>query len=390
MPNPTRPPLSGITVVALESEVALPLATRHLAEQGARVIKVERPGTGDPARSHDRRALGLSSPFVWANRGKESLELDLHDGDDVALLGRIVARADVLVHDLRPEEVEKLGLTAAACRAENPRLVHCSLSGYGDRGPYTDRRADDLLVQAEAGVLDVTGTEEERARAGIPVADIAGAMYVYSGILSALLQRRDTGTGSTLTVALFDALVEWMGRPLAATLSDGGHGGEPVRTGARDAAAYPSGPFETGDGESVCVVVRDEREWVAFCTDVLDRPELAAVPRFAGGASRLEHRDELDRLILTSFSRLSVGETADRLDDAGIGFARVRSVGEVADHPLLTARRRWREVSTTAGPVPVPAPPVCSDAYDPVVGDVPALGEANERLRAEFGTEEKG
>jgi itaconate CoA-transferase len=377
-----EPPLTGVTVVALEHEVALPLATRHLAEQGARVIKVERPGTGDPARSRDRRARGLSSSFVWANRGKESVELDLGDDGDLALLRRMVARADVFVHDLAPGTVEGLGLGAAACRAANPRLVHCGLSGYGATGPYADRAPLDLLVQAEAGVLDVTGTEEERAKAGIPVAEIAGAMYVHSGILAALLQRDRTGTGATLAVSLFDALAEWMGGALASALEDGLG---PARTGAGEAEAYPYGPFETGDGEHVCVAVRDEREWTAFCSLVLDRPELAADPRFGSGPERLAHRDELDRLILTSFSRLSVGEAADRLDDAEIGFARVRSAGEVAHHPLLTARRRWREVKTTAGTVPVLCPPVDTDAYDPVVGDVPALGDANERLRAEFG-----
>ncbi|GAA1850493.1 CoA transferase [Pseudonocardia ailaonensis] len=383
--DPQAPPLTGITVVALEHEVALPLATRHLAEQGARVIKVESPGTGDPARSRDRRARGLSSAFVWANRGKESVELDLGAAEDVALLRRMVARADVFVHDLAPGAAEELGLGAEKCRADDPRLVHCGLSGFGERGPYTDRRPYDLLVQAEAGVLDVTGTDEERARAGIPVADIAGAMYVYSGILTALLQRGRTGTGSTLTVSLFDALVEWMGQPLASTLEDGLG---PARTGAGDAEAYPYGPFETGDGEHICVAVRDEAEWKAFCAFVLDRPELAADPRFGSGTERLAHREELDRLILTSFSRLSVGEAADRLDDAEIGFARVRSAGEVAHHPLLTVRRRWREVGSAAGPVPVLPPPVDTDAYDSVVGDVPALGDANERLRAEFGDTE--
>lgn len=377
-----NPPLSGITVVALEQAIAVPLATRHLAELGARVIKVERPGAGDFARSYDQRARGLSSHFVWANRGKESIELDLTAPDDAELLRRMLARADVFVQNLGPGAAARLGFGAQEARQLNERLVYCSLSGYGEGGPYADRKAYDLLIQAEAGVLDVTGTEEEPAKVGIPVADIAGAMYVYSGVLSALLQRERTGVGSALRVNLLEALAEWMGYPLAYTLEDGVG---PTRTGARHAAIYPYGPFETGDGATIYLAVQNEPEWASFCKYVLDRPELAGVPRFIGGTQRLQNREELDVLILTSFSRLSISEVIDRLDDARIGYGRMRSVDQVVDHPHLRARARWREVGSSVGPLPVLLPPVNSDAFEPVVGNVPSLGNANAALREEFG-----
>lgn len=375
-------PLSGITVIALEQAIAVPLATRHLSELGARIIKVERPGAGDFARSYDQRARGLSSHFVWTNRGKESIELDLTAPGDATLLRRMIARADVVVQNLGPGAAARLGFGPAEARKLNERLIYCSLSGYGEGGPYAGRKAYDLLIQAEAGVLDVTGTEEEPAKAGIPVADIAGAMYVYSGVLGALLQRERTGTGSTLEVNLLEALTEWMGYPLAYTLEDGRG---PARTGARHAAIYPYGPFETGNRETIFVAVQNEREWVSFCKYVLDRPELATLPRFTGSAQRLRNREELDIVILTSFSRLSLSEVIDRLDDARVGYARMRSVGEVLEHPQLRARGRWREVGSPAGPLSVLLPPVESDAFEPVVGDVPPLGNANDALRKEFG-----
>jgi itaconate CoA-transferase len=375
-------PLSGITVIALEQAIAVPLATRHLAELGARVIKVERPGTGDFARSYDRRAHGLSSHFVWTNRGKESIELDLSCPGDAALLRHMIARADVLVQNLGAGAAARLGFGPEEARKLNERLIYCSLSGYGESGPYAGRKAYDLLVQAEAGMLDVTGSEAEPAKAGIPVADIAGAMYVYSGVLSALLQRGRTGTGSTLQVNLLEALAEWMGYPLAYALEDGRG---PVRTGARHAAIYPYGPFETGNGETIYLAVQNEREWVSFCRYVLDRPEFATTPRFTGSTERLRHREELDIVILTSFSRLSTNEIIDRLDDAKIGYARMRSVDEVLEHPQLRARGRWLEIGSPVGPLSVLLPPVESDAFEPVVGDVPSLGNANEALRKEFG-----
>jgi itaconate CoA-transferase len=375
-------PLSGITVIALEQAIAVPLATRHLAELGARVIKVERPGTGDFARSYDQRARGLSSHFVWTNRGKESIELDLTAAADATLLRRMIARADVVVQNLGPGAAARLGFGPEAARKLNERLVYCSVSGYGEGGPYAGRKAYDLLIQAEAGVLDVTGTEADPAKAGIPVADIAGAMYAYCGILAALLQRGQAGPGSVLEVNLLEALTEWMGYPLAYALEDGRG---PARTGARHAAIYPYGPFATGSGETVYLAVQNEREWESFCRYVLEQPELAAGPRFAGGSQRLRNREELDIVIRTAFSRLSAGEVIGRLDEAKIGYARMRGVGEVRTHPHLRARGRWREVGSPVGPLPVLLPPVTSDAFEPAVGDVPSLGNANEALRKEFG-----
>jgi itaconate CoA-transferase len=380
-------PLSGTTVVSLEQAVAAPLATRHLGDLGARVIKVERPGAGDFARRYDERARGLSSHFLWLNRGKESIELDVKDPDDAELLWRMLERADVFVQNLAPGAVRRLGLAPEVVRGRFPSLIYCTVTGYGESGPDASRKAYDLLIQADAGLLSITGTEDEPVKAGIPIADIAAGMYAYSGILTALLDRERTGIGSTLDVTMLDALLEWMGYPLAYALIDGNG---PARTGPRHAAICPYGPFNSSDGRRVFLAVQNEREWVAFCRSVLERPELAGDPRFKCNSLRTQHRELLEGLLDHILGLLDADDLIARLDQAGIANARMRSIAEVLSHPQLTARGRWRDVQTPVGPLPVLLPPVSSDRHRPRMGSVPTLGADNVWLRHEFGPRDAG
>lgn len=374
-------PLTGVTVVSLEQAVAAPFATRQLAELGARVIKIERPGAGDFARHYDRTVHGLSSHFVWINRGKESLALNLKHPRGRTVLAQLLERADVFVQNLAPGAVERLGFPTERLRADYPRLIVCHISGYGLAGPYRDKKAYDLLIQAETGVLSITGTEESPAKAGIPVADIAGGMYAYSGILAALLARQRSGEGAVLEVSLFTALVEWMGYPLYYTK----YGGQaPPRTGANHAAIAPYGPFPTADGP-ILLGIQNEREWARFCQEVLEQPELVADPRFADNASRVAHREALEAIIGQRFQALPREEVARRLDAAGIANAQMRSVQELAEHPQLRALGRWRPVMTEAGPVEALLPPVSMAGWEPNLGPVPALGEQTEAILAELG-----
>ena len=365
-------PLDGIVVVACEQAVAAPFATRQLAELGARVIKIERPDSGDFARDYDSTVHGLSSHFVWLNRSKESMALDLKA--DSATVLRLLERADVFVQNFAPGAAERLGLGADALRARFPRLVTCSISGYGPDGPYRDAKAYDLLVQAEAGVLAVTGSPEEPAKAGIPVADIAAGMYAFSGILAALYERDRTGRGRHVEVSLFDALVEWMGFPLQYTA---GSGVAPQRAGTSHAAIAPYGAFAAGDGGEVVLGIQNEREWTAFCDQVLQRPELAADERFATGAARVANRPALHAEIDIVFAALTTAEVVERLDAARIANARRREVADVLDHPQLVARDRWAEVGSEAGPVRSLRPPL-----EPArLGPIPALGEHTQAIR---------
>ncbi|MGI5129498.1 CaiB/BaiF CoA transferase family protein [Pseudonocardia sp. CA-107938] len=369
----TGSPLDGIIVVACEQAVAAPFATRQLAELGARVIKVERPGSGDFARDYDTAVHGLSSHFVWLNRSKESVALDLKAEADTVL--RLLARADVFVQNFAPGAAERLGLGADALRARFPRLVTCSISGYGPDGPYRDAKAYDLLVQAETGVVAVTGTPDEPAKAGIPVADIAAGMYAFSGILAALYERERTGRGRHVEISMFDALVEWMGFPLQYTA---GSGSAPQRAGISHAAIAPYGAFAAGDGGEVVLGIQNEREWAAFCAQVLQRPELATDQRFATGAARLANRPALHAAIDAVFAQLTAAEVVARLDAARIANARRREVEDVLDHPQLVARERWTEVDSPAGPVRSLRPPL-EPAH---LGPIPALGEHTNAVRA--------
>jgi crotonobetainyl-CoA:carnitine CoA-transferase CaiB-like acyl-CoA transferase len=365
-------PLDGIVVVACEQAVAAPFATRQLAELGARVIKVERPDTGDFARDYDTTVQGLSSHFVWLNRSKESMALDLKS-DTVTVL-RLLERADVFVQNFAPGAAERLGLGADVLRARFPRLITCSISGYGPDGPYRDAKAYDLLVQAEAGVLAVTGSPDEPAKAGIPVADIAAGMYAFSGILAALYERDRTDRGRHVEISLFDALVEWMGFPLQYTA---GSGTAPRRAGTSHAAIAPYGAFAAGDGGEIVLGIQNEREWVAFCAQVLRRPELAVDERFATGAARVANRPALHGEIDSVFAELTTAEIVERLATARIANARRREVADVLDHPQLLARDRWTEVGSGAGPVRSLRPPL-----EPArLGPIPRLGEHTAAIR---------
>ncbi len=375
-------PLDGITVVTVEQAVAAPLATRHLADLGARVIKAERPGEGDFARGYDGTVRGLSSYFVWLNRSKESLTLDLKHPRAREIMARLVARADVFVQNLAPGAAERLGLGAAELAARHPRLIVCGISGYGDTGPCRDRKAYDLLIQSEAGLLSVTGTPETPSKAGISIADIAAGMYAYSGILSALFRRERTGQGARIEVSMLEALAEWMGTPLYYAH----YGGRaPERTGASHATIYPYGPFRTGDGRSVMLGVQNEREWHALCRLVLGRPEVADDPRFASNPARVAHREAVTRLIEEVFAGLTADQAVARLDAAQIANARVNNLEEVWCHPQLAARGRWREVKTPAGPIAALLPPATLSTSEARMEPVPALGEHTDSVLAGLG-----
>lgn len=375
-------PLQGITVVALEQAVAAPFATRQLADLGARVIKVERPGTGDFARQYDRTVKGLSSHFVWLNRSKESLTLDLKHERARAILWELIERADVFIQNLAPGAAARLGFGADALRGRHRRLIVCNVSGYGPDGPYRDKKAYDLLVQAEAGVLAITGNGDQPAKCGIPVADIAAGMYAYSGILSALFLRERTGQGAVLDVSLMDALAEWMGYPAYYT----GYGGKaPPRTGAAHAAIAPYGPFATGDGKIVMLSIQNEREWAAFCATVLEQPGLATDPKFCGSAERVQNRADLHRRIDTVFQALTVEAVTDRLERGRIAYARMRTIEEFLDHPQLAARQRWAEIDSPVGRLRALKPPVDFGGLDPVLGPVPDVSQHSAGILGELG-----
>jgi itaconate CoA-transferase len=381
--SPAGPrPLDGITVVSLEHAIAAPFCTRQLADLGARVIKVERAGEGDFARHYDSRVAGLSSHFVWVNRGKESLALDLKAPLAAEVMTRLLARADVFVQNLAPGAAARLGLSAAALQERHPRLVVCDISGYGNDGPYRDRKAYDLLIQAEAGFLSVTGTAEEPAKAGSSIADIAAAMYAYSSILSALLLRGRTGLGSHIDVSMLESLAEWMGYPLYYAYEGAD---PPPRMGAAHATIYPYGPFAAGDGRVVMLGLQNEREWQAFCEGVLEDPDLATDPRFASNAARNRHREALRRLILERFAPLDGAEVRARLDRAQIANADVNTMHDVWRHPQLAARGRWATIESPAGPLPALKPPGASDRFAHRMGAVPAVGEHNAAILAELG-----
>ncbi len=380
MPAPPRP-LDGALVLALEHAIAAPFATRQLADLGARVIKIERPGVGDFARAYDDRVHGLASHFVWCNRSKESLTLDLKHPEAHAILARLVARADILVQNLAPGAAARLGLSEVALRPAHPRLILCDISGYGADGPGRDRKAYDLLIQAEAGFLSVTGAPGNPAKAGISIADIAAGMYAYSGILAALLQRAQTGHGSHVEVSMLEALGEWMGFPLYYAF-DGA--APPPRLGAAHATIAPYGPFPTSDG-AVMLGVQNEREWAAFCAAVLQAPALAADPRFDSNIRRVANRDALTQRIAAAFATVTAAEAETRLAAAGIAYARVRDMAGLWDHPQLAARGRWRTIASPAGPLPALLPPAGSDAFTPRMDPVPALGEHTATILAELG-----
>jgi itaconate CoA-transferase len=376
-------PLTGITVVTLEHAIAAPFATRQLADLGARVIKIERPGVGDFARGYDTRVRGQASHFVWTNRSKESLTLDVKQPGAQEVLRRLIQEhADIVVQNLAPGAAARLGLSYAALAAEKPGIIVCDISGYGNDGPYRDKKAYDLLIQGEAGFLSVTGTEETPSKAGPSIADIAAGMYAYTNILAALLDRQRTGRGRHIDVSMLEALGEWMSYPLYYAF-DGAS--PPARTGANHATIYPYGLFPTGDGKTVLLGLQNEREWAAFCETVLKQPALAHEERFAGNARRNASREELRGIIVETFATLTAAEVIDRLEQARIANARANDMHEVWEHPQLQARDRWRRVDTPMGAVPALLPPGSWDDGDPRMDPVPALGAHTDGILAELG-----
>jgi itaconate CoA-transferase len=375
-------PLQGLTVVALEHAIAAPFCTRQLADQGARVIKIERPGVGDFARGYDQRVRGLASHFVWANRSKESLTLDLKHPQAPQVLERLLEKADVLVQNLAPGAAARLGLAFDVLHGRYPRLIVCDISGYGDDGPYRDKKAYDLLIQSESGFVSVTGSPDEPAKAGCSIADIAAGMYAYSGILAALLERGRTGHGRHIEISMLESMVEWMGYPMYYAY---GGAEPPPRAGAAHATIYPYGPFPAGDGRTVMLGLQNEREWQAFCTQVLRQPALAGEARYASNALRVAARAELHALIVEVLAGLTAEQVLARLEEAGIANAHVNSLHEVWAHPQLQARGRWVNVGTPAGPVPALLPPAARDAAQARMDPIPALGQHTEAVLAELG-----
>lgn len=375
-------PLDGITVVSVEQAVAAPFATRQLADLGARVIKVERPGTGDFARGYDESVHGQSSYFVWLNRSKESLSCDLKSPDGLALVERLLAGADVFVQNLAPGAARRLGLDAETLQARFPRLVVCDISGFGSDGPWGARKAYDLLVQCETGLVSVTGTADAAAKAGISVADIAAGMYAYSGILTALFQRERTGVAASLEVSLFEALAEWMGSPAYYTEYSGQ---QPQRVGIEHATIAPYGPYSAGDGAVVLVAVQNEREWSAFCRTVLGAPDTASDQRFRRNSDRVAHRSELNALIGQRFAGLTGSEVSALLDQADVAHAQVNQVRGMLDHPVLAGRDRWREVQTPGGPIRALLPPASIQGVEPRMDPVPSVGEHTAAILASLG-----
>nr|WP_308215892.1 CaiB/BaiF CoA-transferase family protein [Pseudonocardia sp. DR1-2] len=372
-----RGPLAGLVVVSLEQAVAAPFATRQLADLGARVIKIERPGRGDLARHYDTSVHGMSSHFVWLNRGKESVELDVRSAEGNRTLHELVGRADVLVQNLAPGAADRLGLEPDVLTARHPRLVVCGISGYGTGGEYGARKAYDLLIQCETGLVSLTGGPEEPAKVGISIADIASGMYAYSGILTALLDRGVTGCGTSFEVSMLEALGEWMGYAEYFTRYGGA---PPPRAGASHATIAPYGPFTAGDGTVVNLGLQNEHEWEAFCRVVLQLPALAADPRFAGNARRVARRAELDTLIAEVAATLTGDELVARLEAAPIAYARQRTMAEFADHPQLRDRQRWAQFDSPVGPLTGLVPPVRLPGTDPTLRPVPALGEHTESV----------
>ena len=374
-------PLAGMTVVSLEQAIAAPYASRQLADLGARVIKVERPGVGDFARAYDSRVDGMSSHFVWTNRNKESLTLDIKDPRGLDIARRLLAEADVFIQNLAPGAAERAGLGADALQATNPGLIVCGISGYGSPGPYETMKAYDLMVQSESGLVSVTGSAEEMAKVGISVSDIAAGMYAYSSILAALLERGRTGKGARLDVSMLEATVEWMGFPMYYAY-DGAE--PPRRAGAAHATIYPYGPFATRDDKVVMMAIQNEREWRAFCTDFLGDAELATHPSYASNADRNHNRDELGAIIAQRFAILSADEATAALAAIPVAYARVNDMHEVWNHPQLVARERWREVDLPTGSVPALAPPgFAPDAAR--MDSVPSLGEHTEPILSRLG-----
>ncbi len=381
-PTPSAKPLDHVTVVSLEHAIAAPFCTRQLADLGARVIKVERPESGDFARGYDQRARGASSHFVWVNRSKESLALDLKNPAHLQVLKQLIGKADVLVQNLAPGATARMGLDAAKLRQDNPRLIVCDISGYGNEGPYRDKKAYDLLIQSEAGYLSVTGTPEHPSKSGNSIADIAAGMYAYTNILSALIHRDKTGEGAHIDVSMLESLAEWMGYPMYYAMDDAA---PPPRTGASHATIYPYGPFSAGDGGTVMLGLQNEREWVKFCEVVLQQPSLASDERFHNNSLRNQNREALAAIIHSVFNGLTAAEVITRLDQAPIANARMNTMADLWAHPQLTARHRWTQVDSPAGLLPALLPPGVQSSFNYAMGPIPSVGQHTQSILLELG-----
>ncbi len=375
-------PLDGITVISLEHAIAAPFCTRQLADLGARVIKIERPGAGDFARAYDERVNGMSSHFTWVNRSKESLTLDLKQSSALNALKTLLKTADVLVQNLAPGAAARMGLTAELLHRENPKLILCDISGYGNNGPYRDKKAYDLLIQSETGFLSVTGTPETPSKAGNSIADIAAGMYAYTNILAALLQRAKTGMGSTIDVSMLESLGEWMSYPLYYAY-DGAP--PPPRNGAAHATIYPYGPFKAGDGGTIMLGLQNDREWVLFCEIVLNQPELGKDERFDKNFKRNEKRAQLLEIIDDCFSKLTTEQVINKLDQAQIANARLNDMQGLWSHEQLKARSRWVDVSSPVGPIPAMLPPGLNNSYEYRMDPIPAVGQHTDSILSEIG-----
>jgi itaconate CoA-transferase len=375
-------PLEGVTVVALEHVIAGPFCTRQLADLGARIIKIERPGVGDPARAYDERVRGMSSHFVWTNRSKESITLDLKQPAAIEIVRKLLRNADVLVQNLAPGAAARMGFSYEALKDTYPRLIVCDISGYGSYGPYRDKKAYDLLIQSESGLLSVTGTPETPSKAGCSIVDIASGMYAYTNILAALIQRGRTGKGCRIDVSMLESMVEWMSFPLYYAY-DGAP--PPVRAGASHATIYPYGPFPAGDGKVVMLGLQNEREWAVFCDKVLGQPELKSDPRFNSGPKRSNARKELYDIIVGALASLTAEQVVKRLDEAQIGNARMNDMHEVWDHAQLHARKRQVEVMTPVGAIKAMLPPGVPDDFEPRMDPIPAIGQHTDAILRELG-----
>ncbi len=378
-------PLDGITVVSLEHAIAAPFCTRQLADMGARIIKIERPGVGDFARKYDERTRGLASHFVWTNRSKESLTLDLKHEDAAPVMEKLLARADVLVQNLAPGAAARMGLSFEDLHPRFPKLIVCDISGYGEGGPYETKKAYDLLIQSESGFISVTGSPDTPAKAGCSIADIAAGSYAYSGILNALLLRQKTGLGSRLDVSMLESMVEWMNFPMYYAFEGAA---PPPRAGAAHATIYPYGPFPVGDGSTVMLGLQNEREWKVFCSEVLLQPDLASNPEFDATSKRVANRDKLRALIVQAFSAMTIDQVEQRLEDAGIANARVNEMKDVWAHPQLKARNRWREIGSPVGSLPALIPPATSNQFEARMDPVPDIGEHTMAILHELGIAE--
>jgi itaconate CoA-transferase len=377
-------PLAGVTVVSIEQAVATPFATRQLADLGARVIKIERPGEGDFARGYDSLVKGQAAYFVWLNRTKESLTLNLRHPDSLNVLSRLLKSADVFVQNMAPGSAESMGLGSRRLRDLNSRLIVCNVTGYGSSGPYSNKRAYDLLVQSEVGLVSITGTESDPSRVGVSIADISAGMYAYSGILSALLSRQKTGEGTALEVSLFDSLGEWMGQPMYVVA----YGGDVRRTGANHSLIAPYGPFSSKEGDRVVLGIQNDREWKRLCSEVLANPELGIDPRFLTNQLRVQHREQLHSYITSVFEQLSTTEVIGLLDSAQIANARINTVKQFLEHPQTQERDVWREISSPGRTIRAMLPPARMEGVEQAMGAVPGIGEHSESILREFGFEQ--